>query len=246
MSANRVDIDLAHLTSVQVVHPIADTQGHGGHKIAGYDFNRGLGQGHGAESHTELGLDFHTDGTGGLLDTVEGGIIGDTHAIDDSNLGAQLFELFVDLRASAMDEDQPDAQAIEQGQVMDQVGELGIGQHFPTESNYKGAAPKGAYVRRGLAKPADKGGFLLFFSHSLQVSSVSACFTSITYVAITANVSPEKKSELDTDAEVEMGGPGGAMCQGPEVELVWLEHWKAIAGLTNLAHLPRSDPADHG
>ena len=69
------------------------------------------------------------------------------------------------VRASTVDQHQPNAQVIEQGEIVHQIRKLGVGQHLPAEGDHKGAATKGTDIGRGLAKPVDKGRLRLRISH---------------------------------------------------------------------------------
>lgn len=74
---------------------------------------------------------------------------------------ALLQHSFVDLRANAVHQHQPDAQTFQQGEIVDQVIELRLGNSGTAEKNYKGAVAVRVDIGRGVSEPVDEGGGLL-------------------------------------------------------------------------------------
>ena len=147
-------IDAPDLAGVLVIDPVVHPQGLGGDIVTGYDadirpVHRGV-----ADPHGEQRFDLDPHAAGGLFDTLERGIIGDTQAVDVFDLDSPLMQALFDLRPGAVHQYQPHAEAVEQGDVVYQGGELGVHEHLATETDHEGPLTKGIDVRRGVAKPA--------------------------------------------------------------------------------------------
>jgi hypothetical protein len=79
-----------------------------------------------------------------------------------------------DLRASAVHQHQADAEAVEQGDVVNQVRKALVGDGFAVETDDKGLAAKGIDVRSRVAERLDefkRAGFVIH-GRSLEVSFV--------------------------------------------------------------------------
>ncbi len=107
---------------------------------------RSPGHGGAGQTHGEQGFDLDPHGAGGLFHTGQGGLIRHPQAIDILHLHLAGIEAFLDLRSGAMHQHQPDAQAVQQGQVMDQIGKTGIGHRLAAQADHEGAVPVGVDI----------------------------------------------------------------------------------------------------
>src|SRR5690606_18013251 len=85
------------------------------------------------EPHGQHRLDLDRDHAGRLLDTLERILVGDTQAAHILDPYLPLAQPLLDLGAAAMDQDQADAQAVQQGDVMREAGETLFGNDLSTE-----------------------------------------------------------------------------------------------------------------
>ncbi len=140
-----------------VVHAVDDAHGARGNEVARGHLDARPGHGRVGQPHGEACLDLHTHRTRRLHDAPQCILVGDAHAVDHLHLGtAQLQPLF-DLGARAVYQHQPDSQAVEQGDVMDETGEGAVGDRFTAEGEHHGAATVRVDIGRSLAEPAYEG-----------------------------------------------------------------------------------------
>ena len=79
---------------------------------------------------------------------MQGQVIGNTQIIMEAWRGIQPVQALVNLRPYAVYQHQADAQAVEQGKIMDVVGKILILHRFAAERNDKGFIAVGVDVRR--------------------------------------------------------------------------------------------------
>jgi len=83
-----------------------------------------------------------------LLDTGKRGVIGKAAAIDVFDGGTLLTQALLDLRTGAMDEHEFHAEAVQQRDIMNQVGKRFVSHDLTTKGDDKHAVAKGMDVRR--------------------------------------------------------------------------------------------------
>ena len=73
----------------------------------------------------------------------------------------QLVQTSINLRSDAVNQDEANPQAVEQGEVVDMMGKAGIQNRLPAEGDDKGTIPMSVDIRRGISEPVDKGLWLV-------------------------------------------------------------------------------------
>ena len=150
-------VHFAHHARMLKIHPIDHTHWAGGDEVARHHPHCGSRHGGVGQALAEGGLDFVAQLAGGLLGAVQRHAVGDAQAIDIKRRVPFGQELFIDLRPKAMHQHHPDAHALDQGQVLHQVGQFASRNGFARNAHDKGFAPVHVDIGRHRSKPGHKG-----------------------------------------------------------------------------------------
>ena len=142
-----------------VIHP----ERLGGDEVAAHHADAGTLHGGVGEPHGELGCDVVLQATAHLLDDGEALVIGDPDALVVLGLDAGTGQRFVVLRTGAEYQHQANAQGLQQGDIADDVGKIGVAEGFPPHHQHEGGASVHIDVGGRLPKGIDQAGFA--FTH---------------------------------------------------------------------------------
>ena len=120
--------------------------------------HRGVGQPHG-----ELGRDVVLQAATHLFDDGEALVIGDPDPSVVLGLDAGAGQRLVVLRTRAEYQDQADPKRLQQGDIADDIGKVGVADGFPAHHQHEGGTPVHVDIGGGLPKGMDQAGFA--FTH---------------------------------------------------------------------------------
>jgi len=154
-SADALAVDTAHLSGVMQVDAIEHADRPRGNEVAtGHAQPRALHR-RGSHVHRQACL----EGDAQLPDRVDhafhGRRIGDAQVAVEAWLDASRGQARLDLRTRAEHQHQAHAEAVQQHQVVDDVGEVGMLQAIARQHDDEGAVTVRIDVGRGVAKPGD-------------------------------------------------------------------------------------------
>ena len=137
LAAQRFRVDPPHLAGVAVVDTVDHAQRLGGDEVAGDDANPDARHRRICQPHRQQRLDLDPHHAVGLLDAGQAVVIGDAQAIDDLHVGTAIGQLLLDLRPRARHQHQAYPEAVEQRDVVDQVGEAVVGNRLTAERQHE-------------------------------------------------------------------------------------------------------------
>ena len=149
-------VDAPYLAGMTIVDAVAHAEWPRGDEVSRADADTRAGHRCVGKPHREQRLDFHAHRAGGLLDADQRGVIGNAQAAGVFHLDAAGRQLALDLRARAVHQDQLDAEAVQQCDIVNQPGEVRILNGLATEYQHEGAAAVRMYIRRGVPEAVDE------------------------------------------------------------------------------------------
>ncbi len=150
-------IDPPHLAGVLEVDAIDHPHRLRGDEVAREHAHRGPGHGGVGQALAEGGLDLVAQLPGGLLGAVQRHFVGDAHPQVGARwvpLGAQLL---VDLRPETMHQHDAHAHALNEGQILRQIGQLARRYGLACNADHKGLVAKLVDIGCHRAKPGHEG-----------------------------------------------------------------------------------------
>ena len=156
MLADGAGINAAYLTGMAIVDAVANTQRSCRDEIARARAQAHPGHWSIGKAHRQQGLDFYTDGAYRFLDAGQGGVIGDAQAVGVFQFRAARLEPGFNLGTGAVHQYQPYTKAMQQCNIVHEIGEACIGDRLAAKDKHEGATAVGVNVRRRLAKVLDE------------------------------------------------------------------------------------------
>ena len=153
---NQRDIHLAHQAAVVVVHPIHNAHGAGGDEVAGYHFDRGTRHGRIGQRLAEGGFNLVAQLACGFQHAVKRHGVGNAHALVVARLLAFQRQLFVHLRAKAIYQNDLEAHAVNQRQVLHDVGQFARCNGFARHAHHQCLAAVHMDVGRNGSEPRNE------------------------------------------------------------------------------------------
>lgn len=150
------NINLAGEAGLQKINAFHDSHRACGNQIARQDPNRGMRHGRVGQSLRKRSFDIKAQFAGGFFCALERHGVGDAHGVDVAALGAAQPQLFIDLRARTMHEDNSHAHRMKQPKVMGQRVKTALRKQLAWRANHERAAPERMNVGRDRAQPADE------------------------------------------------------------------------------------------
>ena len=92
---------------------------------------------------------------GGVFHAFQGLLVGNAHAVAEAPFNLTQRYALIDLRASTMYQHQANAQAVKQGDILNDVGKVVVFDRLSAKHNDKGFTPVCINVRRRAAKQAN-------------------------------------------------------------------------------------------
>ena len=129
-----------------------------GDEVAARDADVGVGHRRIRQTHRQQRLDLDAHPPDRFLDALHGLGIGEADALMIGAHDIVLRQMLLDLRARAVHQHQPDAEAGKQVEVMRQLDELAVRDHFAAERDHESAPAERVDVRRDGTEPGDEFG----------------------------------------------------------------------------------------
>ncbi len=155
MLTNGIHFDAPDFAGVLVVEAVAHAHRFGDDEVAADQADAGVVHGGVGQPHGKQPFQFQAQGSHGGHDAIERRAVGDPHVLLKGGFDAGFRQPRADLRAGTVDQDQLDAEAVEQRQIVNQGGQARAVQQFAGEHHHKGATPMGIDVRGRIAEPVD-------------------------------------------------------------------------------------------
>jgi len=109
----------------------------------------------------------------------QSGLAGDPNAIADGRLQTGVGEPALDLRPRPEQQDQAHPQTVEQGDIVDDIGEIRVQSGLAAERQHEGLAPVRVDVGRAVAKPANVLPAVRTHADSLKYQGTDRIFPSL-------------------------------------------------------------------
>ena len=153
---DRFGVDAAHFTGQLHVDAVDDAHRLRGEVVAAGDPVAGTGHRRIREAEREKRLDARTYLAGGFEDAVHGVGIGHADAVRVAARDVLLRQNGLDLRAAAVRDDQPDPEAVQQVEIVNDAEKRVVGHHFAAERDDERLAAERVDIRRRRANPVDE------------------------------------------------------------------------------------------
>jgi len=150
-----VGVDPADHARVLEIDAVAHTPGARGDEVTAGDTDAGAGHGGVGQPRRQPGLERATRAADGLEYERQRGRVGDAQPVVIAGGDAGLGQARVDLGPRPVDEHQAHPKACQQGQVVDERGEVRFGEGLAPERQDERAPAVGLDVGRGAAEPGE-------------------------------------------------------------------------------------------
>ena len=138
------------------VHAVDDADRLRGNEVAARHADVGIRHRRIRQPHRQQRFDFHTHPPDRFFHALHGLGIGEADAVMIGVIEIVFRQMLFDLRACAVDQHQPDAEAGEQIEVVRQLNELAVRDHFAAEGDYEGTSAERVDIRRDGTEPCDE------------------------------------------------------------------------------------------
>ncbi len=167
MTMDGLGFDAPHLARMQQVDAVEHPDRPRRDQVAGHAAQPGPRHGGVVDALRQACLDLDAQIAHRLAHGLQGLGVGDAQVAVVAALQAAALQTLLDLRPGAVHQQQTDAQAVQQGQVVHQAVELGPDHRLAAEVHHEAAPAMGVDVRGGVAEPEQRVVFVRWHGHSL-------------------------------------------------------------------------------
>ena len=161
VSANRFGVDPAQLSRVLEIDSVADPERAGDEEVPGAHADSRSRHRRVGKTHRQQGLHSGACRRICFYHTSERPRAGDAHSVREGGLEARFREAGIDLRPGAVHQHQPDAEGIEEREVVDERGKGAAFDRFAAEMHHEGSTPVRVDVGGRVAKPLHESARIL-------------------------------------------------------------------------------------